>query len=96
MSWNEIDQASSPEAKKASEKAAADKKQAESDLAKAYNRCFKTREGQKVLNDLTQRMIYNNDTALNVPNINYEAAYKNGEAGVVKFIIHQITRAEVI
>lgn len=96
MSWDNIDKATSPESKEAAEKAAGIKKQAEVDLAKAYNRCFKSDNGQKVLTDLTQRMIYNNDTSFDSNNINYEAAYKNGEAGVVKFIIHQITRAEVI
>lgn len=96
MDFKEIDDLTSPENKAKAEKAAANQKQAEIDLARAYNRCFKSTEGQKVLTDLTQRMIYNNDVPLDAPNITYEAGYKNGEAGCVKFIIHQITRAEVI
>ena len=32
----------------------------------------------------------------NSENINYESAYHNGEAGVVKFLINQMKQAEII
>jgi len=65
-------------------------------VAKAYARCFATDEGQVVLQDLTANFIYNNDTAFESQNINYEAAYRNGEAGLVKFIISKISQVERI
>lgn len=55
-------------------------------LAKAYKRLFSTEDGVKVLNDLSERFIYNNNTSLDAINPNYEAAYHNGERGVVKSI----------
>lgn len=96
MNFEEMDKLTSPKAKAQAEKVASDRKQIEVELAQAYNRLFKTTDGQRVLNDLTQKLLYNNDTPFNSPNVNYEAAYRNGEAGVVKLIIKQITRAEVI
>ena len=54
-------------------------------LAKAYKRLFTTEDGVKVLNDLNQRFIYNNNTSLEASNPNYEAAYHNGESGAVKY-----------
>ena len=96
MNFDDIDKLTSPEAKKKAEKAASDAKQLTIETAQAYHRLFKTVDGQRVLNDLTQNMIYGNDTSFEAININYEAAYKNGEAGVVKYIINQITKAEAI
>jgi len=64
------------------------------ELAKAYNRCFGTDDGQKVLKDMTKRFLLENDTSLAAQNINYEAAYHNGEAGVMRYIVHQIQQAE--
>lgn len=74
----------------------AEAKQRAIDTAKAYHRCFKTEAGQKVLADLTNSFIMNNKTELNAPNITYEAGYHNGEAGVVKAILAQIQRAEIL
>lgn len=96
MGWNDVEAATSEEGQERAKKQAAMAKEAEVALAKAYNRCFNSEDGKRVLADLTQRMIYNNDTPINSPNVNYEAAYKNGEAGVVKFIIQQMQRAEII
>lgn len=96
MGWKDVDSVTSEEGKAKAKKHAAEQRQSEVEIAKAYNRCFGTDDGKKVLADLTQRMIYNNDTPIDSPNINYEAAYKNGESGVVKFIIQQIARAENI
>jgi hypothetical protein len=50
--------------------------------------------GQKVLEDMTKRFLLENDTSLAAQNINYEAAYHNGEAGVMRYIVHQIQQAE--
>ena len=64
------------------------------ELAKAYNRCFGTDDGAKVLDDMTKRFLLENNTSLSAQNINYEAAYHNGEAGIMRYIVHQIQQAE--
>lgn len=89
MNWDDLD-LNKPKASKA-------KKESEAkfaELTKAYSRCFGTEEGQKVLQDISSRFIYNNDVSFDAKNINYEAAYRNGEGAVAKFIIHMITRAK--
>lgn len=92
MTWNEIDSAKVTEAEAHEHQK---KRQQElADLARAYRRCLTTEDGQKVLADLSQRFIMGNDTEFNSPNIDYEAAYHNGESGAVKYIIHQVTIAE--
>lgn len=64
------------------------------ELAKAYNRCFGTDDGIKVLEDMSKRFLLENDTSLAAQNINYEAAYHNGESGVMRYVVHQIQQAE--
>ncbi len=96
MSWTDINESSSPEVKEKATKTAAAKKQHEVDNARAYARCFSTDDGKRVLADLTNRFIIHNNTPMDANNINYVAAYKNGEKGVVNVIINQITRAEQI
>tara|TARA_R100000541_G_scaffold49900_3_gene57061 strand:- start:6563 stop:6847 length:285 start_codon:yes stop_codon:yes gene_type:complete len=94
MSWNELDAATINDAEA---KRQAQNKRAEAvELAKAYNRCFNSDDGKKVFAHLNQRFVYNNDTPLNAPNVNYESAYHNGEAGVVKFILNQINQARIL
>tara|TARA_R110000751_G_scaffold285373_1_gene389675 strand:+ start:199 stop:474 length:276 start_codon:yes stop_codon:yes gene_type:complete len=66
----------------------------QTELAKAYNRCFGTDDGAKVLDDMTKRFLLENNTSLSAENINYEAAYHNGEAGIMRYIVHQIQQAE--
>jgi len=88
MSWNNLDIKNAD-----AEKIAKESRSKQAELAKDYHRCFNTDEGKRVLQDLTQRFIYNNDTQLASPNINYEAAYHNGEKGVLKFIVHVMTSA---
>lgn len=63
-------------------------------LSKAYKRLFSTGDGKKVLADLNQKFIYNNNTNLEAVNPNYEAAYHNGESGVVKYCHLQMGLAE--
>ena len=94
MSWDEIDKAAVNT--KAAKEHNAGKKAKSAALAKAYNRCFGDDNGKKVIEDLHQRFIYNNDTSFDSSNPNYEAAYHNGEAGVIKFIINQINQAEIL
>lgn len=89
MSWEDLE-IDTGKAQKA--QSAIREKQAE--LAKAYNRCFATDDGNRVLEDLSKRFLLENDTSLAAQNINYEAAYHNGEAGVMRFIVHQIQQAE--
>lgn len=88
MSWSNVDIRKIEDTKENKENKA---KAAE--LAKLYNRCFGTEEGQKVLQDLTSRFIYNNDVSFEAKNVDYEAAYCNGEGSVVKFIINRVSRA---
>ena len=93
MSWNDIDHQNDPAKAK---KDAGIRKQNASDLAKSYHRTFTTEDGQRILSDLTKRFVYDNDTSFGSGNINYEAAYHNGEAGVIKFLINQLKQAEIL
>jgi len=93
MSWSNIDQLADSEVAK---KQAGIRRQNAADLAKAYHRVFTTDDGERILADLTRRFVYDNDTPFGSENINYESAYHNGEAGVVKFLINQMKQAEII
>jgi len=89
MSWQdlEVDQDSAQKTRDAI-------REKQTELAKAYNRCFGTDDGAKVLDDMTKRFLLENNTSLSADNINYEAAYHNGEAGIMRYIVHQIQQAE--
>jgi hypothetical protein len=89
MSWQdlEVDQDSAQKTRDAI-------REKQTELAKAYNRCFGTDDGAKVLDDMTKRFLLENNTSLSAQNINYEAAYHNGEAGIMRYIVHQIQQAE--
>lgn len=89
MSWEDIE-GQGPDAKK--QKAKAQEKISE--ITRAYARTFNTEDGQKVLEDLTRRFLFDNSTSLSSQNVAYEAAYHNGEAGVIRMIIHYIQQAE--
>ena len=91
MSWDSID----TDNKEAVSKLKEEQRMKALEIAKAYSACFSTPEGKKVLEDLTSRFIYNNDTPFGSQNINYESAYHNGESGVVKFVINQIQQAKI-
>ncbi len=91
MSWDKIDNAKV----EAESKYAEEQKIKSIELAKAYSGCFSTPEGKRVLEDLTSRFIYNNDTPFESQNVDYEAAYHNGESGVVKYVINLIQQAKV-
>jgi hypothetical protein len=92
MTWENIDQLSDS---KTAKKQAELRKRNANDLAKAYHRVFTTDDGARILTDLTKRFVYDNDTSFGSENINYESAYHNGEAGVVKFLINQMRQAEI-
>lgn len=96
MNFDEIDSLTSSETKGKAEKAKLDAKAEHASLVQAYARLFATQDGVRVLQDLTARFIYQNDTPFESPNINYESAYHNGEAGVVKSIINNMQQARVI
>ena len=93
MSWSEINQSADPDVAK---KQAGIRKQNAADLAKCYHRVLTTDDGKRILSDLTRRFVYDNDTSFGSANINYEAAYHNGEAGVIKFLINQMKQAEIL
>lgn len=87
MSWEDISGTSN--------KLGTKEKQAKAEaLAKQYAVCFSTECGKAVLNHLVNSFIMESDTNLAAANINYEAAYRNGEAGVIKYILHQLKRAQ--
>jgi hypothetical protein len=89
MSWDdlEVNDAQAREAQGAI-------RERQAELAKAYNRCFASDDGTRVIEDMTKRFLLENDTSLSAQNINYESAYHNGEAGVMRYIVHQIQQAE--
>ena len=89
MSWDDIE-GQNPKAQKQQAKA----REKQTELTKAYARTFNTEDGQKVLEDLTRRFLIGNATSLNSQNVAYEAAYHNGEAGVIRMIIHYIQQTE--
>ena len=62
MSWNDIDRASLN--KEATAQYTEEQRIKAIELARAYNNVFSSSEGQRVLEDLTTRFIYNNDTPL--------------------------------
>ena len=94
MTWTDIDNTSlnKDEAKKHN----AEKRREAAELAQTYHRVFHNEDGEKVLEDLTKRFLWNNDTSFSSLNVNYEAAYHNGESGVVKFIANQLQQAEIL
>tara|TARA_R110000751_G_scaffold70932_1_gene143557 strand:- start:650 stop:934 length:285 start_codon:yes stop_codon:yes gene_type:complete len=94
MSWDNINQATVDE--EGAKTVNAEKRQAAAALAQAYNDCFATPGGKRVLEDITQRFIFNNDTPFSASNVDYEAAYHNGESGVIKFIINQMQQAKIL
>lgn len=96
MSWEDLNESNSPETKERAKQAAEERRLAEISIAQCYARCFSTDDGKRVLADLTNNLIINNNTPMDSANVQYVAAYKNGEKGAVNLIIHQITRAEVI
>ena len=89
MSWDDLDVKQPEEIVKESKAKAAS-------LAKSYAFCFSTDSGKAVLDHLVNSFVMSNDTAFSSQNIDYEAAYHNGEAGVVKYILNQIKRAQVL
>jgi hypothetical protein len=91
MSWESIE-GSNEDAHKAS----AEARERFSELCKAYSRCFSTEDGQKVVEDLTRKFLLDNSTDLGAKNVEYEAAYHNGEAGVVRMIVHYMQQAEKV
>jgi hypothetical protein len=91
MSWETLDTA---DANLDFRKRIDDQRAAEQARAKLYSRLFESEDGQKVMADLTERFVIGNSTALGAVNVNYEAAYHNGESGVVRWIIQQLRLAK--
>jgi len=91
MSWEELNNS-----KVDTEKNAKEAQEAQATIAKNYHHTFSTEQGKFVLDHLVTMYIMDSSIALNAENINYEAAYKNGESGVVKQILNQLKRAALI
>jgi predicted Zn-dependent peptidase len=87
MSWDKLES-------KNKDKSLAEQREKLAALAKSYARCFSTQEGKAVLDHLVNTYVMENNTGFSSPNINYESAYRNGEAGLVKQILNQIKRAQ--
>jgi len=95
-SFNELDDLTSEESKEKARKAKDNQRADKASLVQAYARLFKTDDGLRVLNDLSKRYLYDNAIDMNLENINYRAAFANGEAEVIKEIINKMQKAEVI
>jgi hypothetical protein len=93
MSWDEINKAGvvSDEIKGQSKAKLA----YEVEIAKKYARIFESEDGKVVFEHLFKRFVMDNDTPLNSQNVTYEAGYHAGEAGLIKFITYQMTKAKV-
>ena len=91
MSWSDLDE--SKQSKEAKEKQAKERLAQDIEIAKKFNRMFTSDEGAIVYQYLFNRFVLENETDLNSKNIEYEAGYHAGEAGVVKFITHQMSKA---
>jgi hypothetical protein len=94
--FDEIDKITSKEAKEKAKNAKSNQRAEAASLSQAYARLFRSDDGQKVMNDLYNKMVINNMPDANCQNINYMAAFKNGEAGCVSYIQKQITQAKVV
>ena len=92
MSWDSIDNTNGKQAEEMQAKA----REEQLALAKAFHDVFTSKSGQKVLEHLNGRFVYNNDTPFGSPNIEYEAAFHNGEAGAIKYINTMISRARIL
>lgn len=90
MSWSEIE--SSSINKDDIEKRKKEFEAANIELCKKYARVFASEEGKVVYQDLFNRFIMNNQTPLESKNPNYEAAYHNGESGVIHYITSRMSQ----
>lgn len=90
MSWDDIESADNrvEQIKRAKEQKARDV-----ELAKKFNRVFTSEDGKVVFEYLFKRFVLDNETPLTATNIEYEAGYHAGEAGVIKFMSHQMSKA---
>lgn len=88
MSWSDLEN-KSDESKKLSK----EYKSKQVELNKKFYRTFTSDDGKVVLDFLVNHFIMENDTALNAQNIQYEAGYHAGEAGLVKYILKRISNA---
>jgi len=91
MSWEELDKTQKQGSKQAKEA-----REAAATLAKNYAICFGTEQGKYVLQHLVNEFVMGSDTSFSSQNINYEAAYHNGESGAIKYILNQIKRAQIL
>ena len=95
-SLDDIDNLTSPDNKAKADKAKDNQRAEAASLAQAYARLFRSDDGQKVMNDLYNKMVINNMPDESSKNINYMAAFKNGEAGCISYIQQQINSARVV
>lgn len=91
MTWNDID--TTNETREQAEGQAKERQAQELELCKKFKRVFSSQDGQAVFNHLFQKFVMQNATQLNAPNPNYEAAYHNGESGVIHYITNKMTKA---
>jgi hypothetical protein len=82
MSWNSLN--------KPQDKVVSRELEARLELQRQFTRCFSSEDGEKVLQHLSNKFIYNNNTPLESANITYVAGYKNGESGAIKYIIEMM------
>ena len=89
MPWNDIESKSKPQIEKLSK----EHKAKLVELDKKFYRAFTSDDGKVVLDHLVNTFIMTNETQLDAKNIEYEAGYHAGEAGLVKYILKRISNA---
>lgn len=62
-------------------------------IARKFARAFGTDDGQAVFEHLFQSFLMKNNVSLSAQNVEYEAAFRNGQADVIKYITNQMARA---
>ena len=90
MTWNDLT------TENQSQEAIEKQREQATKLAQQVHRVFSTPDGEELLAHLTNHFVINNDTPINSPNIEYESGYHDGEAGVIRWFIHQMQRAEIL
>lgn len=92
MPWSDIEKAQLTDEQ--IEKQRKQQREKQLEIAKNYAHVFTEEIGQKVLSDLTNKFIMGNDMPLDAKNPEYQAGYHDGEASIVKYIIHMIKVAQ--
>ena len=64
------------------------------ELNNKFYRLFNTDDGKVVFQHLFDSFVMKNDTPLDAQNVEYEAGYHAGEAGVIKYISQRMSNSQ--